>query len=195
MQAAGDVWAVSHQLPQQSGPIIFDHQNDRPLIKPVMPRRHPAMWVAGLSRVRRVERRFEAVRIQLGQFSLVYEIVERGQHDLGCERQRRHYGPRCDGSVVGSVRHAASYVIEELALNAIHFDSDGAGAVACGNSPAMAAIALELEWVVDRVPLLHICCTATVLEIVDAFIAHESVLNTAKVDPNMRELVREQWPG
>src|ERR1019366_2727560 len=32
-------------------------------------------------------------------------------------------------------------------------------------------------------------------EIVDAFIAHESVLNTAKVDPDMRELVREQWPG
>jgi hypothetical protein len=33
--------------------------------------------------------------------------------------------------------------------------------------------------------LLHISCTAAVLEIVDAFIAHESVLNPAKVDPDM----------
>src|ERR1019366_4617892 len=116
-----------------------------------MPRRHPAVRVAELSGIRRVERRFEAVWVQLGQFSLVYAVVERGQHDLGCERQRRRYGPRCDGSVVGSVWHAAPHVIEELALNAIHFDRVGTGTIACGNSPAMAAIALELEWVVDRI--------------------------------------------
>src|SRR6266566_2767201 len=114
-----------------------------------MPRRHPAMPVSELSRVRRVERCFEAIRVRFGQFSLVYTVIERGQHDLGRKRQRRHYGPRGDGSVVG------------------------AGAIACGNSPAMAAIALELEWVVDRVLLLHMSCTAAVLEIVDAFIAHE----------------------
>src|SRR6266566_1783027 len=132
-----------------------------------MPRRHPAMPVSELSRVRRVERCFEAIRVRFGQFSLVYTVIERGQHDLGRKRQRRHYGPRGDGSVVGSIRNAASNVIEELALNAIHFDSVGAGAIACGNSPAMAAIALELEWVVDRVLLLHMSCTAAVLEIVD----------------------------
>ena len=37
-QAAADVGAVAHQLPQPSGPIVFDHQHDRPLIEPEMPR-------------------------------------------------------------------------------------------------------------------------------------------------------------
>jgi len=59
----------------------------------------------------------------------------------------------------------------------------------------MAAIVLEPEWVVDRVLLLHIRCATAVLEIVDFFIAHESVLNTAKIDPDILELVVEKRPG
>ena len=59
----------------------------------------------------------------------------------------------------------------------------------------MRAIVLESAWVVDRVLLLHKSCAAAVLEIVDAFISHKSILNTTKVDPDMRELVREQRPG
>ncbi len=59
----------------------------------------------------------------------------------------------------------------------------------------MAAIAGELERVVHRVLLLDIRRTTAVLEIVNAFITHECVLNTAKVDPEMRKLVREQRSG
>ena len=51
--------------------------------------------------------------------------------------------------------------------------------------PAMAAIALELEWVFDRIKLLHITCAPAILKIIDAFVTHENVLNAAKVDPDM----------
>ena len=37
-QPADNVRAVSHQLPQQAASIAFDHQNNRPLIEPVVPR-------------------------------------------------------------------------------------------------------------------------------------------------------------
>lgn len=89
------------------------------------------------------------------------------------------------------VRH----VIEELALDVVHFDGVRAGAVARGKSPVMPTIAGELERVVDRVLLLRISRAAAVLEIVDAFATHEGVLNAAKVDPDMRELMCEQRPG
>ena len=128
------------------------------------------------------------------QVDLMHQIVDCRQHDLRREWQRRHHGPRRDGAVVRSVRYAAPHVVEELPLDAVHLDGVGTGAVARGDPPAIFAIARELERIVDRVPLLHIGCAAGVLEIVDAFVAHERVLNAAKVDPDMRNLMREQRP-
>src|ERR1700674_1011159 len=121
-------------------------------------------------------------------------ILECGQYDLGRERQRRHHSPRRKGAVVGSVGHAAPYIVEESALDTTHFDAGGAGALTRGKSPAMRAIAREFERVGDRVLPLHISRAPAVLEIVDALVAHEVVLNATKVDPDMRELVREQRP-
>src|SRR6204780_951343 len=87
-QAPNDVWAVPHQSPQETTAIVFNHQDNRTLIKPLMPGRYPpAIGIAGHPWVRLVERRFEAVRIQLCQFSLVNAMVDGGQHDLGRERQ------------------------------------------------------------------------------------------------------------
>src|SRR5580658_851680 len=122
----------------------------------------------------------------------MYEVIERRQYDLGCKRQRRRYSPRRDGAVIRSVRDPSVHIIEEVPHNAIHFDTVGTGTIACGNSPAMAAIALELQRVSDGILLLRISCTPAVFEIVDPFITHESVLNTTEVDPDMGELVREQ---
>src|SRR3989304_2115046 len=122
-------------------------------------------------------------------------VIERRQHNLGREWQRGCHSPRREGAVVGSVRHTTPHVIEKLPIDAIYFDGVGAGSFARGKPPAMSAIAGELERVVHRVLLLDIGRAAAVLEIVDALDAHEGVLNAAKVDPDMRELVREQRPG
>src|SRR5664280_653115 len=102
----------------------------------------------------------------------------------------RRYRP-----VVRSVRHPARLVVKEPALDSIHLDGVGAGAVARCDPPTVFAIARELAGIVDRVLLLHIRCAAGVLEIVDTFVAHERILNAAKVDPDVRSLMREQRAG
>lgn len=107
-QAADDVRAISRELPQQAATIIFDHQDDRPLIEPVMPQRDPpAIKIAGISRVQWVERRFEAIGVEPGQLSLMNAILERGQHDFWREGQRRHDGPRRECDLVGTVAGVA----------------------------------------------------------------------------------------
>ena len=35
----------------------------------------------------------------------------------------------------------------------------------------------------------------TVLEVIAAFLAHEGIADSTQVEPGMRELVDEQWPG
>ena len=70
-----------------------------------------------------------------------------------------------------------------------------AGAVARGDAPAVLAVAGELERVAARVLLLDVGRLAAVLEVVDVVLAHERVLDAAEVDPEVRELVREQRPG
>src|SRR6202050_4610917 len=94
----------------------------------------------------------------------------------------------------GPIRNASSHVTEELALDGDHFNRVGAGAVARGYSPAIAAIAGEPERVAHCILLLYISRPTAVLKIVDAFGAHERVLDAAKINPHMRELVREQRP-
>jgi hypothetical protein len=37
-QPGGNGRACPHQLPQQTGSMVLDHQNDRPLVEPEMPR-------------------------------------------------------------------------------------------------------------------------------------------------------------
>src|SRR6202011_533062 len=61
-----------------------------------------------------------------------------------------------------------------------------------GDPPAVAAVALELERVMDGVLLLDVRRAPTVLEVVDAPFAHEGVADLPEVDPDMRELVGEE---
>src|SRR4029079_7694709 len=109
--------------------------------------------------------------------------------------QRRYHCPWRNGAVVGTVRYAASHIIEELALDSLQFDGIGAGAVARSDPPTISTIARELEWIGDRVLLLHISRATAVLEVIDTFAAHERVLDPAKIDPDVRNLMGEQRPG
>lgn len=186
MQAADDIWTVPHQLPQQARTIIFNHQYDRPFVEPVIPRGYPAIAIAGSVRMGGIERRLEAVATDFFQIDLVSEVLDRRQYDFRREWQRRDDGPGRDGAVIRPVRHTASQIIEELALDAVYFDRAGAGAVTRSNSPATPAIARKLERIVHRVLLLNIRRATAVLEIVDALAAHELVLYAPKIDPKMR---------
>src|SRR5450756_63734 len=121
-----------------------------------MPRRYPAVGIAGSSGVGRIEGRFEAVAVRLCQFEIMNTVIERGQHNLGREWQRRRHGPRRESPVVGSVRHATPHVIEELALDPGYVDDVRTGTFARGQSPATPAIVCERERVVDGVLTLHI---------------------------------------
>ena len=118
-------------------------------------------------------------------------VVEHGQRDLGREWQRRRHGPRRDRSIVGSVRHATSHIVEELTFDARYGESVRTGTFARGQSPAVLAVVRELERIVDRVLTLHVGRAPAVLEIVAALPTHECVLDAAKVDPDVGELVRE----
>src|ERR1022692_1173559 len=160
-----------------------------------MPGRYPpAIGIARHPWVGLVEGRFESVRVQLCQFSLVNAMVDGGQHDLWRERQSCHQRPRREGSVVRPVWHAAACVIKKLSLGAVRYYDVRTRSFACRDSEAARGVAGEFEWVVDRVLLLNIRRSAAVFKIVDALTKHEAILNAPKVDPDMGELVSKQRP-
>ena len=109
------------------------------------------------------------------------------------KRQRRDDDPRSDGAVVGSERSAARDVIVELPLDSIDRPRDPAGPVACGEPPAIFAVALKPERVPDGILLLHERRLPAVLEVVAAALAHEGVADPA-IDPQVRELVGKSGP-
>ena len=59
----------------------------------------------------------------------------------------------------------------------------------------MLSVASELAWVFDRIALLHMGGTSTILKIVDVLVAHKGVLNAAKINPDVGQLMREERAG
>src|SRR5512136_1841901 len=118
-------------------------------------------------------------------------MVDHRQHNFRRKWQRGDHGPWRKRAVVRAVRHAASYVVIELAHDTIHFDGVGPGAIAGGNAPATSAIAGKFERIVDGVLLLHVGRTSAVLKIINAFGTHKCIQNTSEINPDMRELVCE----
>src|SRR5262249_62131745 len=69
-----------------------------------------------------------------------------------------------------------------------------AGPVTRGDAPAVLAVAGELERILPRILLMDVGRPPAVLEVVAPVVAHELVLDSAEIDPEMRELVREERP-
>src|SRR3546814_11594509 len=67
--------------------------------------------------------------------------------------------------------------------------------VAGGNTPAKWSIALEILWIVDGVLALRIRGAPAVFEIITALSAHERLLNAAKIEPAVRQLMGKQRAG
>jgi len=149
------------------------------------------MWMAGLLRVRRIEGRLEAVRVAHLEVEVVHQVVDRRQHDLRRERERRDHRPRGHGAVVRPVGNAAPEVVEEGTFDAIELEGRRSRPIAGRDPPAVLSISYKFTWVLDRIALLHISCATAVLEIIDTFIPHERVLDSTKIDPDVRKLVGE----
>jgi len=75
---------VGYNLERLEG---FDHQNDWRFSQPEMPRRYPALGIAGCSGVSRIEGGSEAVVVWHFQFGVMNTAIKHGQHNLGRRRQ------------------------------------------------------------------------------------------------------------
>lgn len=117
---------------------------------------------------------------------------DRRQHDLRGERQRRDHRPGSDRAVVGAVGDPPGAVVEEPPFDAIELADDLARSVTRGDPPAELPILRVAAGVADPVLLLHEGGAPAVLEIIDPLLAHERVLDAAKIDPHVGELMREQ---
>src|SRR6185436_20928278 len=65
------------------------------------------------------------------------------------------------------------------------------GSVARAEAPDLAVVAAPAHRVLHRVLAVRVRRAPAVLEIVDALLAHELVLDAAEVDPDVRVLVAE----
>ena len=86
---------------------------------------------------------------------------------------------------------ANSGTISEASLDAIDLEYCWTRPIRRGNPPSVFTVASELMRIADRVLLLHVGRAAAVREIVDLFLTHELITNSAKVDPHVRELMHE----
>ena len=141
-----------------------------------------------------VERWLEAIALRHAEVEPSHG-ADGGDDDLRSERERGDHHPRRQGAVVGTVGRSARVVVVELPLDAVHRPLLPAGAVGRRDSPAEFAVAGKLQRVAHRVLLVDVRRLAAVLEVVAAVLPHERVAEVAEVDPEMRELVREQRPG
>src|SRR5260370_10575001 len=116
-----------------------------------------------------------------------------GQTDFGRERQRSNHRPGSEGSIIWPIRDTTSHVTKKASLDAIDSVNGVARTVTSGDSPAILVVAFETQRVMDRILLLDVGRTSAVLKVVDAFLAHEFILNTTKINPEMRQLVDEEW--
>src|SRR5688500_1744311 len=192
-QSGDDCRATAHDVPKQAGPVVLDHQNNRPLIDSEVIWRHPPTSRAMRDSKRLVERWLEPIFTLHPQFH--FPRLPHGRDDnLRSKRKRGDDNPRRDGTVVGAERGASSGIVEKLAFDAIDHTLRPTGPIACCKSPTMFAVAGKVHGIVNRVFLLHKRALPAILEVVAAALPHEFVANTAKVDPHMRKLVREERP-
>ncbi len=122
-------------------------------------------------------------------------MLNRRQYDLGGKRQGGHHGPWCERAVIGAKGRPARNIVEEDTRHAIDVPGEHAGPVAGGRAPAEFPILHESERIPHRILLLYKGSAATVLEIIALMLLHERVADTAKIDPDVRQLMDEQRTG
>ena len=84
-QSSDDCRAAAHDVPEQAGPIILDHQHDRPLIDSEVIGRDPPASRAVLNGERLIERRLETVHSLHSQIHL-RKMLHRRDNDFSSKR-------------------------------------------------------------------------------------------------------------
>src|SRR5207248_6787606 len=115
--------------------------------------------------------------------------MERWQDNLRRKRQRCDHRPGSKGAVVRAKGNATTFVIVKVYGSAVDASHCGSRSITRRQSPDMFAIALEMFGVPNRVLLLCISRSTAVLEIVDRLALHVLILDPAKIDPHVRQLV------
>src|SRR6185503_17921189 len=147
--------------------------------------------MARTSGKRRVETALESILTGHLRKSLV-EVTDRGQDNFRSERKRSNHGPWSQGAVIRSVRNTAVYVVIELTLLACDLFNGWSRTIARSETPNEFAIAFEASGVFNSVLLLSVSGATAVFEIIDPSLPHVVVLNGAKIDPHVRELMDEE---
>src|SRR5690606_11180222 len=121
------------------------------------------------------------------------ERANRRNDDLGRDCDRGNRGRRCNRAVVDDLRRGrAPWVVrEEAALLVVEDLYRVRRSVAGAESPDLAVVAAPAHRISTRIFALRIRGTAAVLEVVDALLPHEGILDAAKVDPHVRVLMSE----
>src|SRR5436190_1186250 len=152
--------APAHDVPQQAGAEILYHQCNRSLVDAKMERRDPP---AGRT-IGHGEGWLQAVFFRHAQIHLG-KIPQGRDDDFRRKWQRGGNHPGRNGSVVRTERGPARVVTEKLTFNAADQALFKAGPITGGKTPAMFAIAFEIQRIADGVFLLHECRLPAVLEI------------------------------
>ncbi len=140
--------------------------------------------VVGIARKGRIEAARDAVLAHhLAPF--LSEVIEGGQHDLRREGERGDHRPGGERAVVRAVRDAPRVVVVETPRDAFDPARGCAWAIARRDAPTILAVAHELLRITNRILLLHVAGAAAVLEVINSALAHEVVLNAAKVYPDV----------
>src|SRR2546423_4592724 len=193
-QAFDDVRTLPHQSPQKSRAIVFDHGDDWSLIKSVIAKRNPSLLLCFRIGKRRIVATLET--ILAGHLrKLLFEVMERWQDNLRRKWQRCDHRPGSKCAVIRPERNPASFIVIKFYSSVIDALRCGSRPIARRKSPDVLAIALEIFWIPNRVLLLCVSRSTAILEIIDCLAFHVLILNAAKVDPHVRQLVNKEWSG
>src|SRR4029450_6930969 len=163
-QSSDDRRTAAHNVPEQSGPVVLDHQHDRSLIDAEVTRRDPPTRWAIRHGKRLIERRLEPVF--RGHPQVHSGKVSHGRNDdFRSKRERSDDDPRGDSAVVGPEWGASSDVIEKLAFDTADNTLCPTGSVGCRESPTVFAVTDEIPGIADRVFLLHKRRLTAILEV------------------------------
>ena len=171
--------------------MVFNHRHHNALVEPEVAGGNPCT-PAGIGE-RRVETARQATFGQHLRIALQHG-ARCAQGYLGRKRQRRQRRPSGQGAVIRPVRYATRGIAEQTSPLAAYARHVVACAVTGGQPPAVSVVAGEFVWIAFCVFALDQCRAPAVLEIVATLLAHEAVLDAAKIDPRVRELVHEQRP-
>src|SRR5437870_7381045 len=121
-------------------------------------------------------------------FNLI-KVLKCRQDNLWSKRKRGYDRPRRQRAIVRPIRNTPRNVIKENPFDSVNYQILGARTFARRQSPAHLAVAFEAIRIALRVFSLRVSCTTTILEIIQTVFAHELILDPAKIDPDMGELM------